>query len=195
MVLRALVLDCSLAPTPSAEACEGLTQGVLAALSDLGVEGSTIRVFEHDVRLDDPAPPDGADDWPSICEQVMAADIVVVGASWSGQQGGSECRAVLDRLGTAPAVDETARLALREKVAVGVVVGRGEGAHQAGDVLAQRLGEAGFALPDQGVRCWDVRDLDRAAGSRGTTQAATEELAATAARFAARLKGARRSPV
>src|SRR5688500_9791101 len=79
MVLRALVLDCSPVPSPAAEASEELIRAVLAALSDLGVEGSTIRVRDHDVRVGEAAAAGGPDDWPSIREQVGSADIVVVG--------------------------------------------------------------------------------------------------------------------
>jgi hypothetical protein len=115
----------------------------------------------------------------------MAADIVVVGMSWS-EQAGSECRAVLDRLGTAPG----------EKVAVGVVVGSGAGGRQVGDALTQRLARAGFTIPEGGVRCWDERELGRAGGSGDAAAlATTQELAASAAGLAARLTGPRRSLV
>ena len=182
-------------PSPAAEASEELTRAVLAALSDLGVEGSTIRVLDHDVRAGEAATAGGPDDWPSICEQVGSADIVVVGTSWTDRPG-TQWWTVLDLLDAAPAAVGPGRGAPAEKVGLGVVVGRGERARQVADVLTRRIAQAGFTTPEGGVRCWDEHELGRSGRPRdAATDVETRDVAAAAARLAAQLKGASRSLV
>jgi hypothetical protein len=49
--LRALVLCCSLKPSPAPSSSELVGRQVLTALADHDVDGEVIRVVDHDVRF------------------------------------------------------------------------------------------------------------------------------------------------
>lgn len=103
--LKAVFLNCTLKPSPALSHTDGLIRIARAIMEKHGVNSTLIRPVEHDL-----APgvyPDmtehGAahDDWPILLEQVMAADILVIGMPiWLGDKS-SVCTRVIERLYTA----------------------------------------------------------------------------------------------
>src|SRR5215203_2697036 len=130
MPLRALALNCTLSPSPAASSTEKLAQEVLDALAAHGVEGSMVRVVDHDVRPGVELDMGDGDAWPGIREQVMAADVLVLATpTWLGQHS-SVAQRVFERLDAELSEkDEEGRLKTYGKVAVAVVVGNEDGAH------------------------------------------------------------------
>ncbi|WP_122263523.1 flavodoxin family protein [Ornithinimicrobium cerasi] len=192
--LTALVLNCTLSPSPAESSTGLLGQQVLDALATHGVTGSQVRVVDHDVRPGVELDMGDGDAWPGIREQVMAADILVLGTpTWMGQHS-SVAQRVLERLDAELSEeDDEGRLLTFGKVAVAVVVGNEDGAHHISAILFQALNDVGFTIPAHGVTYWngeamhtvDYKDLDE---TPEVTASATKTLAANAAHLARLLR-------
>ncbi|SOC57317.1 flavodoxin family protein [Ornithinimicrobium cerasi] len=192
--LTALVLNCTLSPSPAASSTELLGQQVLDALATHGTTGSQVRVVDHDVRPGVELDMGDGDAWPRIREQVMAADILVLATpTWMGQHS-SVAQRVLERLDAELSEeDDEGRLLTFGKVAVAVVVGNEDGAHHISAILFQALNDVGFTIPAHGVTYWngeamhtvDYKDLDE---TPEVTASATATLAANAAHLARLLR-------
>ncbi|MGG5258296.1 flavodoxin family protein [Phycicoccus avicenniae] len=187
--LTALVLNCTLTPSPGASSTQLLADQLLEQLAGHGVTGSSVRVVDHDVRPGVELAMGDGDEWPRIREQVMAADILVLATpTWLGQHS-SVAQRVLERLDAELSeTDDEGRLRTFGKVALAVVVGNEDGAHHICAVLYQALDDVGFTIPANGCTFWngeamtgtDYQDLDE-------TPEATASATATAAANAAHL--------
>lgn len=194
--LRALALNCTLKPSPSASSTELLARQVLDQLRQHGVLGDVVRVVDHDVRPGVELDMGDGDSWPTVRARILAADILVVATpTWMGQPS-SVCQRVLERLDAELSEkDEQGRLRTYGKVAVGAVVGNEDGAHHISSVLFQALNDVGFTIPAGGVTYWngeamhtvDYVDLDETPEAVAST---TATLATHAAHLARQLKAA-----
>jgi multimeric flavodoxin WrbA len=194
--LRALALICTLKASPAASSTELLVQQVLAALAAHGVEGEQIRIADLDVAPGVETDEGDGDEWPSVRERLLAADILVLGTpTWVGHASSFAYR-VLERLDAELSeTDEQGRPSLFDKVAVVAVVGNEDGAHKVTADLFQALDDVGFTIPAQGATYWngeamqtvDYRDLDETPEQVAST---TATLARNAAHLARALRAA-----
>lgn len=178
--LTALALIGSLKPSPAPSSSEHLANQVLSALAEHGVSGSTIRLADHDIRPGVETDMGDGDQWPTIREQVLAADILVIATPiWMGQTS-SVTKRVLERLDAELAETQTdGRPMLFDKVAAVAVVGNEDGAHHVSAELFQALNDVGYSLAPQAVTYWvgeamgsvDYRDLPETPESVATTTA------------------------
>ena len=84
--LTCLVLTCTLKRSPADSSSELLGSQVLEAFAGLGVHGSMERVVDHDVRFGVTTDEGDGDEWPTLREKVLEADVlVVVTPIWMGQ--------------------------------------------------------------------------------------------------------------
>ena len=188
--LQALVLNCSLKPSPAASSTELLAQQVLDALAPYGVSGSSVRLVDHDVKPGVESDMGDGDAWPAIRNRILASDILVFATpTWMGHLS-SVAQRVLERLDAEIAeTDDDGRAILAGKVAVIAVVGNEDGAHAIVADVAQGLIDVGFTVPSQGSTYWngeamqsvDYNDLDE---TPEKVAAATAALAANAAHLA-----------
>jgi len=193
--LRALVLCCTLKPTPAPSSSELLGRRVLAALADHDVQGTLVRVVDHHVAFGVSTDEGDGDAWPTIRQQVLDADILLVATPiWMGQPA-SVCKVVLERLDAELSeTDDEGRMLTSGKVAGVAVVGNEDGAHHVSAEVYQALSDVGFTIPANGVTYWvgeamqstDYRDLDPEPEKTATT---TTTLAANAAHLARLLRG------
>lgn len=193
--LTALVLNCTLSPSPAESSTDKLGQQVLDELAKHGVTGSEVRVVDHDVRPGVKLDMGDGDEWPSIREKVMSADILVLATpTWLGQHS-SVAQRVLERLDAELSeTDDQGRLLTFGKVALAVVVGNEDGAHHITAILYQALNDVGFTIPAQGGTYWngeamhtvDFKDLDE---TPEPTASATATAAANAAHLVRLLRG------
>lgn len=168
--LRALVLNCTLKPSPEASSCEVLGRQITDFLGRLGADYTSIRVVDHVVSPGVTTDMGGADEWPTLREQVLAADIVVLlSPIWLGQHS-SVAQRVLERLDAELSeTDATGRPVLFDKVAVAAVLGNEDGAHHVVGIFYQALSDVGFTVPAQGCVYWngeamqhtDYKDLEQ----------------------------------
>src|SRR4051795_10044410 len=96
--VRALVLVCTLKPSPAESSSQVLAEQVLEQLEKLGASGEIVRVVDHDVRFGVSTDEGDGDEWPQIRAKLLAADILVVATPiWLGQPS-SVTKMVLERL-------------------------------------------------------------------------------------------------
>lgn len=193
--LTALALIGSLKPSPTPSSSEHLANQVLSALAEHGVDGSTVRLADYDIRPGVETDMGDGDQWPALREQVLAADILVIATPiWMGQTS-SVTKRVLERLDAELAeTQDDGRPILFDKVAAVAVVGNEDGAHHVSAELFQALNDVGYSLAPQAVTYWvgeamgsvDYRDLPETPESVATT---TATLARNTAHLAHLLKG------
>lgn len=167
--ITALALSCTLKPSPEPSSSDLMATQLMDALAEHGVHGTVLRLVDHDVRPGVLADMGDGDAWPSIRDQVLAADILVlVTPTWVGHMSSVAQRA-LERLDAelgSQAGDGNP--ILYGKVAVVGVVGNEDGAHKITADLFQALDDVGYTIPAQGGTYWngeamqttDYRDLD-----------------------------------
>lgn len=197
--LRALALVCTLTPSPEPSSSELMARQVLDALAEHGVSGESVRVVDHDIRPGVQTDMGDGDDWPSIRQKLLGADVLVLATpTWVGHLA-SPGQRVLERLDAELSeTDEQGRPSMYGKVAVVAVVGNEDGAHKISADVFQALNDIGFTIPAGGATYWnaevgnpkDYKDLPETPGKVSTT---TATLAANAA-HAARLLAAQNYP-
>ncbi|HEX2895533.1 MAG TPA: NAD(P)H-dependent oxidoreductase [Marmoricola sp.] len=192
--LRALVLNCTLKPSPAESSTQVLADEVVAALAEHGTESTVVRVVDRGVRFGVSTDEGDGDGWPAIRQQLLAADILLIATPiWLGQPS-SVCKQVLERLDAEISeTDDQGRMETFGKVGVLAVVGNEDGAHHVTAEVYQALSDVGFTVPANGVTYWvgeamhtvDYKDKDPRPEK---TVAATKTLAANAAHLARLLR-------
>ena len=187
--LRALVLVCTLKPSPSPSSSQLLGEQVLRALEENGATGEVVRVVDHDVRFGVTTDEGDGDAWPEIRARMLASDILVVATPiWMGQPS-SVCKMALERLDAELGeTDDRGRMLTEGKVGVVAVVGNEDGAHHVTAEVLQALNDTGFSIPATASTYWvgeamqgtDYQDLE-------TTPEKTASTTATVARNAVHL--------
>jgi multimeric flavodoxin WrbA len=192
--LRALALVCTLTPAPGASSSQLIAEQVLEALAKHGVTGDHIRLVDQDIKPGVQVDMGDGDEWPSVRERILAADILLVSTpTWVGHASSVAQRA-LERLDAEISeTDDEGRPSMYGKVAVVSVVGNEDGAHKISADLFQSLNDVGFTIPAGGVTYWngeamsgvDYQDLDEVPEQVAAT---TGKLASNAAHLARLLK-------
>lgn len=195
--LNALVLACTLKPSPTPSSSVQLGTEFLEALREHDVDGSVVRVADFPVRFGVSVDEGGGDRWPEIREQMLDADILVLATPiWLGQPS-SICKMVLERLDAELSeTDDEGRMETYGKVAAVAVVGNEDGAHHVTAECLQALNDTGFSIAANGSTYWvgeamhttDYQDLEK--GSEKTT-ATTRTAAANTAHLARLLRQAK----
>ena len=167
--LTAVVLVCTLKPSPAESSSTLIGEHLMAALQGHGVVGDLIRVVDEGVRFGVSTDEGDGDGWPRIRERILAADIVAIATPiWMGQPS-SVSKMVLERLDAE--LSETGaegRLSMSGKAAVVAVVGNEDGAHHVIAECLQALNDVGFTIPASAGAYWvgeamqavDYQDLD-----------------------------------
>ena len=156
MPLRALVINCTLKPSPATSNTEALARVVMDALEERGATTEIVRAVDHDIRPGVSADEGPGDAWPAIRERVMAADILVIATpTWLGQPS-SVCRRVMERMDAMLSeTDDDGRPAAYGRVGGIVVTGNEDGAHHIVGVVAQGLIDLGYTVPGQAWTYWN----------------------------------------
>jgi multimeric flavodoxin WrbA len=194
--LSALVLACTLKPSPAESSSVLLGQQVLDALGDHDVSGELVRVVDHDVKFGVSTDEGDGDEWPAIRQKMLDADILVVATPiWMGQPS-SVCKMALERLDAELSeTDDEGRMLTYGKVAVVAVVGNEDGAHHVSAELFQALNDTGFTIPAAAVTYWvgeamQTEDYQDQNPTPEKTAGTTKTVAANAAHLATLLKPA-----
>jgi multimeric flavodoxin WrbA len=193
--LRALVLNCTLNPSPAESSTAVLASEVIDALGEHDVTSELVRVVDHSVRFGVSTDEGDGDEWPAIRRKLLDADILVIATPiWLGQPS-SVCKVVLERLDAEISeTDDEGRMETFGKVAALAVVGNEDGAHHVTAEVYQALSDVGFTVPANAVTYWvgeamqatDYKDKDPRPEKTAQT---TKTLAANAAHLARLLAG------
>ncbi len=187
--LTALAISCTLKPSPSESSSDLLGSQILTALAEHGVDGQLVRAVDHSISPGVETDMGDGDEWPTLREQVLAADILVfLTPTWMGQHS-SVAQRVLERLDAELSeTDDAGRPILFDKVAIAGIVGNEDGAHHIAAILFQSLNDVGYSLAAQASVYWngeamqtvDYKDLS-------TTPEKVAQATSTAARNAVHL--------
>ncbi|WP_435208415.1 flavodoxin family protein [Micromonospora sp. bgisy143] len=188
--IRALVLNCTLKPSPAPSSSDQLGREVLAELARQGVDGEIVRVVDHKVRFGVSTDEGDGDGWPAIRAKLLAAQILIIATPiWLGQPA-SVTKMVLERLDAELSeTDDEGRLRTYGKVAGVAVVGNEDGAHHSIAEVQGALNEVGFTVAAAGATYWvgealhtvDYRDAGPKPDTTGRT---TKALALNSAHLA-----------
>lgn len=198
MALTAIGLNGTLKTSgDGASSTDLLVEEVLDELARHGVErsGPVVRLVDHDIKPGVTSDEGDGDAWPALREQVLAADVLVLGTPiWLGQPS-SVVKRVLERMDAfLGETDDEGRMVSFGRVAVVAAVGNEDGAHHVCAELFQALNDVGFTLPAGGCTYWvgeAMQGIDYK--DKAPRPESTAEATATAARNAAHLAALLRS--
>ncbi|WP_158374413.1 flavodoxin family protein [Cellulosimicrobium cellulans] len=154
--MRAVVLNCTLKPSPQPSNTEQLARVVVEALEGHGVEVTTIRLADHDIPPGVESDLGGTDEWPAVRRAVLDAEILVVATpTWVGHPS-SIAQKMLERMDAMISeTDDAGRPVAYNRVAGVVVTGNEDGAHHVISEIAGGLVDIGFTIAPQGWTYWN----------------------------------------
>jgi multimeric flavodoxin WrbA len=157
--LSALFLNCTLKKSPELSHTQGLIDISVAIMERNGVTTEVLRPVDfdlaHGVQPDMREHGWATDDWPSLLEKVMAADILVIGTSiWLGEKT-SVATQVVERLYSASAIlNEAGQYAYYGRAGGALVTGNEDGAKHCAMNLLYSLQHLGYVIPPQADAAW-----------------------------------------
>ena len=157
--LRALVINCTLKRSPRPSHTDTLLDVVRHIFREHGVHVESVRLVDHPVAegvYADMREYGAAEDaWPTLYEQVQAADILVVGTPiWLGEKS-SVCQKLIERLyGMSSRLNEQGQYAFYGKVAGCIVTGNEDGIKHVGMGVLYSLQHIGYTIPPQADAGW-----------------------------------------
>lgn len=193
--LVALILNCTLTPSPKESSTQLMADLVSASLGRAGATATSVRLVDLDIRPGVEKDMGDGDAWPSVREQVLAADIVVVATpTWMGHMSSVASR-VLERLDAELSeLDDEGRPLTFGKIGLVAVVGNEDGAHKVTADLFQGMNDVGFTVPAQGGVYWNgeamtTTDFKDLAETPEAVSSAIATMTTNAAHLATLLKG------
>ncbi|GAA2977787.1 MULTISPECIES: flavodoxin family protein [Streptomyces] len=155
--MRALVINCTLKPSPQPSNTEALARQVVTALQGHGATVDIVRAVDLDIRPGVENDMGGGDEWPSVREKLSSADIVVVASpTWVGRPS-SVAQRVLERMDAMIGeTDDENRPVAYNRVAGVVVTGNEDGAHHVISEICGALGDIGYTVPGQAWTYWHL---------------------------------------
>lgn len=157
--LRALFINCTLKRSPELSHTQGLMDISMEIMrrNKVAVEG--IRAIDHGIATG--VWPDMTehgwerDEWPRIFEQVMAADILVIGTPiWLGEKS-SVCTQAIERLyGNSHLLNDAGQYAYYGRAGGCLVTGNEDGVKHCALEVLYALQHLGYTIPPQADAGW-----------------------------------------
>jgi len=156
VALRALLLNCTLKPSPAASNTEALARVLSDALEAGGATCETIRAVDLNLLPGVSSDEGEGDDWPEIHAKLLTSEILVLATpTWLGQPS-SVVKRVLERMdGMLSETDDQGVPVAFNRVAGFVVTGNEDGAHHVIAELAQAVNDIGYTVPAQAWTYWN----------------------------------------
>jgi multimeric flavodoxin WrbA len=154
--LNALILNCTLKPSPQVSNTEALIRKVCEVMGPLGVEYEILRPADYEIPFGVESDLGAEDEWPGILAKIKACDIFIIGSPiWFGVRG-SITQMVIERLdGTYSEGDPvTGQFPLYNKVAGVIVTGNEDGAHNVAATTLFNLSHLGCTIPPNSDCYW-----------------------------------------
>ncbi len=153
--MKALLFNCSLKPAGEKSSTQAMLDKVIAVLERRGVECSVVHAVDANIKFGTKTDMGEGDGWPPIHEQILAADILVIGTPiWLGERG-SVCQMVLERFDAMLSeTNEQGQMPLYNKVAGVCVVGNEDGAQHVGASILYNLMQIGATIPPNAECFW-----------------------------------------
>jgi multimeric flavodoxin WrbA len=154
--MRALVLNCTLKPSPSRSNTDSLADVVVDALEKEQVEVTRVRLADLTIKPGVSSDEGDGDEWPGIHEQLLGCEILVVATpTWVGHPSSIAQRLIERMDAMISETDDEDRPVAYNKVAGVVVTGNEDGAHHVISEIAGGLGDIGYTIPGQAWTYWN----------------------------------------
>lgn len=155
--MKALILNCTLKPSPKGSSTEALSKVVQAELEEGGASVDLVRLVDLNLKPGIRTDEGEGDNWPGLHEKIIAADILIFATpTWMGQMS-SVCQRALERMDALfEETDDSGRPVAFGKVAGVVVTGNEDGAHHIVATVCQALIDMGFTIPGQSWTYWHL---------------------------------------
>jgi multimeric flavodoxin WrbA len=155
--MRALIINCTLKPSPQPSNTEALAQVVADALGKDGVAVDWVRAVDHHIKPGVESDMGDGDDWPAIHRQLLASEILIIATpTWVGHPS-SVAQRVIERMDAMISEnDEQGRPVAYNRVAGVVNTGNEDGAHHVISEIAGALGDIGYTIPGQAWTYWHL---------------------------------------
>ncbi|GAA4902487.1 multimeric flavodoxin WrbA [Stackebrandtia albiflava] len=155
--MRALVLNCTLKPSPEPSNTQALADEVIAALRGHGVDVEVVRLADHHIPPGIKTDMGEGDEWPRIHRILSGCRILIFATpTWMGQPSSIAKKALerMDAMMTETRDDGTP--VAYSKVAGVVVTGNEDGAHHVISQISGPLVDLGFTIPGQSWTYWNM---------------------------------------
>jgi multimeric flavodoxin WrbA len=157
--LKALFLNCTLKRSPEMSHTQGLIDISRSIMEANGVTVDVLRPVDYEIAYG--VWPDmrehgwSEDEWPTILEKVMAADILVLTSPiWLGEKS-SVCTKVVERLYAAShLLNEDGQYAYYGRVGGCLITGNEDGAKHCSMNILYSLQHLGYVIPPQADAAW-----------------------------------------
>ena len=157
--LRALVVNCTLKPSPARSHTDLLLQVPIGIWEDQGVTVETVRAVDLDlapgVQPDMTEQGADKDDWPALYETVQAADILVIGTPiWLGERSSVASRLIERLYAMSGKLNEQGQYVYYGKVGGCIVTGNEDGIKHVAMGTLYALQHLGYTIPPQADAGW-----------------------------------------
>jgi len=154
--MKALLINCTLKPSPEESNTEALAEVVAEALRGDGVEVRSVRAVDHSIPPGVESDMGEGDEWPGIRARILDSEILVLASpTWLGRPS-SIAQRVLERMDAMISeTDDEERPVAYNRVAGVVVTGNEDGAHHVIAEICGALGDIGFTIPGQAWTYWN----------------------------------------
>jgi multimeric flavodoxin WrbA len=154
--MKALVINCTLKPSPGTSNTEALAKVVADKLRAEDVAVTEVRAVDKDLKPGVETDMGEGDEWPPIHDALLAADILVIATPTWLARPASVTQRVLERMDAMIAeTDDSERPVAYGKVAGVVVTGNEDGAHHVISEVTGALIDIGFTIPGQAWTYWN----------------------------------------
>jgi len=155
--MRALIINCTLKPSPAPSNTEALARVVAEALEKESVTVDWVRAADHDIKPGVESDMGDGDEWPAIRSKILAAEILIIASpTWVGRPS-SVAQRVIERMDAMISeTDEQGRPVAYNRVAGVVNTGNEDGAHHVIGEINGALGDIGFTIPAQSWTYWHL---------------------------------------
>lgn len=154
--MKALIINCTLKPSPEKSNTEALARVVADALRAADVVVEEVRAVDREIRPGVETDMGRGDEWPVVHDRILDSEILVIATpTWIGRPS-SVAQRVLERMDAMIAeTDDEERPVAYNRVAGVIVTGNEDGAHHVISEVSGALGDIGFTIPGQAWTYWN----------------------------------------
>ncbi|MDN4476429.1 flavodoxin family protein [Demequina sp. SYSU T00192] len=161
--LTAVVVNCTLKPSPTLSHTQGLLDVAIAIMRAQGVEVDVVRAVDHvlapgvypDMREDVPGGSQDRDDWPSLAPRILDADILLLGTPiWLGDKSSVATRVIERLYGLSGDLNDRGQYLYYGRAAGVVVTGNEDGAKHVAMNVLYSLQHLGYTIPPNADAAW-----------------------------------------
>lgn len=154
--MKAIILNCTLKPSPETSNTGALANVLLSELESRGAETEIIRLSDLTIPPGVTTQESEDDEWPQVYKKILDTDIVVMASpTWVGRMSSIAMRAIERMDAMLSEKDDDGRPVAFNHVAGFVATGNEDGAkHTIGEMIAALI-ELGFTVPGQSWTYWN----------------------------------------